>query len=128
MLKITPPVSDAPPTETVVDRIRANAAANPERLAIVCGSDSLSWGQFDLRINRVANLMVQQGFGTGDNIAIISPNSIPYAELFMGILRAGACVTPLSSMAAPEALQKMLVDCGAKAIFVAEQTLLEPNS
>lgn len=123
MLKITPPVSDAPPTETVVDRIRANAAANPERLAIVCGSDSLSWGQFDLRINRVANLMVQQGFGTGDNIAIISPNSIPYAELFMGILRAGACVTPLSSMAAPEALQKMLVDCGAKAIFVAEQYL-----
>ena len=59
----------------------------------------------------------------GDNIAIISPNSIPYAELFMGILRAGACVTPLSTMASPDALQKMLTDCGARAIFVAAQYL-----
>lgn len=63
------------------------------------------------------------GVSKGDNIAIISPNSIPYAELFMGILRAGACVTPLSTMASPDALQKMLTDCGARAIFVAAQYL-----
>jgi len=41
----------------------------------------------------------------------------------MGILRAGACVTPLSSMASSDALRKMLADCGAPVIFVAAQYL-----
>lgn len=123
MIPINPPTTQTPPSETVVARIRENAAAHPERLALVCGEDKLSWGAFDARINRVANLVLQLGAGHGARIAIISPNSIAYAELFMGILRAGACVTPLSSMASPEALQKMLTDCEASAIFVASQYL-----
>lgn len=123
MIPINPPATQNPPSETVVSRIRANAAAHPERLALVCGEDQLSWGEFDTRINRVANLVMQLGLGNGDHVAIISANSIAYAELFMGILRAGVCVTPLSSMASSEALEKMLTDCGASAIFVASQYL-----
>ena len=56
-------------------------------------------------------------------MALLSANSIAYAELFLGILRAGGCVTPLSSMASSDALQKMLHDCGAKAFFGAAQYL-----
>ncbi|KHA51187.1 class I adenylate-forming enzyme family protein [Sulfitobacter geojensis] len=123
MIPITPPHSDTPPTETIVARIRTNAAAHPEQVALVCGDTSVTWGAFDRRINRIANLLLAKGLRKGDNIAVISANSIAYAELFMGILRAGGCVTPLSSMASPDALQKMLTDCGAKAIFVAQQYL-----
>lgn len=120
MIPINPPVGDTSPTETIVARVRANAAAHPDRMALVCGDEKLTWGAFDTGINRVANLLLARGLQKGDNVAILSPNSIPYAMLFMGILRAGGCVTPLSSMASPEALQKMIADCGAKAIFVAE--------
>ncbi|MEQ6250032.1 class I adenylate-forming enzyme family protein [Sulfitobacter sp. HNIBRBA3233] len=121
MIPTNPPTPENPPRETVVARIRANAAAHPEAPALVCGDTRLTWGAFDARINRVANALIGMGIRKGDNVAILSANSIPYAELFMGILRAGGCVTPLSSMAAPEALHKMLADCGARAIFVAEQ-------
>ena len=89
----------------------------------MCGEDSLTWGEFDERINRVANALLAKGLSKGCNIAILSANSIAYADLFMGILRAGGCVTPLSSMASSDALHKMLSDCDAKAIFVAEQYL-----
>ena len=123
MIEINPPVADTPPTETVVDRIRANARQHPEKPAIVCGAERLSWGDFDARMNRVANLLLQMGLKKGDNVAILSANSVAYAELFTGILRAGGCVTPLSSMASPDALQKMLTDSGAVAIFVARQYL-----
>ena len=123
MIEITPPTTKTPPTETIVDRIRANASAHPDRLALVCGADCLTWKAFDERINRVANALLKIGLRKGATVAIISANSIPYAELFMGILRAGGCVTPLSSMASPKALQKMLKDCGATAIFVADQYL-----
>jgi len=123
MLEISPPISDLSSTETIVARVRANAAAHPDALALVCGTQRVTWGAFDARINRVANMLLEKGLTKGDNIAVLSANSIAYAELFMGIIRAGGCATPLSSMAAPDALHKMLADCGAKAIFVAEQYL-----
>ncbi len=123
MIPINPPVPATTPTKTIVEVVRDNAKAHPEKLALVCDGQTVSWGAFDQRINKIANLLLSLGVSKGDNIAIISPNSIPYAELFMGILRAGACVTPLSTMASPDALQKMLTDCGARAIFVAAQYL-----
>ena len=123
MIAINPPIPQNPPTTTIVERVRSNAKAHPDKLALVCDGTEVSWGAFDRRINKVANLLLSIGVTKGDNIAVISPNSIAYAELFMGILRAGACVTPLSTMASPDALQKMLTDCGAKAIFVAQQYL-----
>ena len=123
MIPIEPPTPATPPQITIVDKVRANAKAHPDKPALFCDGVEVSWGAFDSRINKIANLLLSMGVTKGDNIAIISPNSIPYAELFMGILRAGACVTPLSTMASPDALQKMLTDCGAKAIFVAEQYL-----
>ncbi|MCP3883218.1 MAG: acyl--CoA ligase [Sulfitobacter sp.] len=123
MIPINPPAPATTPTKTIVEVVRDNAKAHPEKPALVCDGQTVSWGAFDQRINKIANLLLSLGVSKGDNIAIISPNSIPYAELFMGILRAGACVTPLSTMASPDALQKMLTDCGARAIFVAAQYL-----
>ncbi|MDK3073516.1 class I adenylate-forming enzyme family protein [Sedimentitalea sp. JM2-8] len=123
MIEIQPPSPDTEPDCTIVQRVRDNAKAHPDRLAVVCGTTRLTWADFDRGINRVANLLLGLGVGKGDNIAVLSPNSADYATLFMGILRAGAGVTPLSTMASPEALAKMLTDCSARAIFVAAQYL-----
>jgi long-chain acyl-CoA synthetase len=123
MISINPPIPPSMPAKNIVEAVRANARADPDKLALVCEGQQVTWGAFNTRINKIANLVLSLGVKKGDNIAIISPNSIPYAELFMGILRAGACVTPLSTMASPDALQKMLTDCGARAIFVAAQYL-----
>jgi acyl-CoA synthetase (AMP-forming)/AMP-acid ligase II len=120
-IKIDPPISETAPRESIVVRLRANAAAHPERLALVCGETRVTWGALEQRCNRIANLLLAGGLRKGNTVAILSANSIAYAELFLGILRAGGCVTPLSSMASSEALEKMLRDCGARAIFVAEQ-------
>lgn len=121
MIPINPPQPDTAPTENIIERLRANAASHPDKLALVCGARRITWGAFDARTNQVANLLLGMGIPKGCNIAVLSANSVAYAELFIGIVKAGGCVTPLSSMASPEALQKMLVDCEAKAVFVAGQ-------
>ena len=99
MIDITPPMPETPPQLTVVDMVRASARKNPDQEALICGDERLNWSDFDTRINRVANALIARGIGKGDNVAVLSPNSIAYAELFMGIIRAGACITPLSTMA-----------------------------
>ncbi len=108
--------------------VRDSARRVPDRDALVCGPQRLGWRQFDARISRVANMALALGVARGDNVAILSQNSIAYAELFMGLLRAGACVTPLSSMASAAALEQMLADCGAQVLFLAGQyrALLDP--
>jgi long-chain acyl-CoA synthetase len=119
MITISPPAPDVPPEQTIVGMLRTAAHKNPGRDAIVCGHDRLTWAQFDARVNRVANALLAGGLRRGDRVAVLSPNSVAYAEIFMGVLRAGGCVTPLSGMAAPDALQRMLRDCGATVLFLA---------
>ena len=69
----------------------------------------------------MAQTLLNLGVAQRENVAVLSQNSIAYAEIFMGILRAGACVTPLSSMASSDALEKMLDDCGARVLFLSDQ-------
>jgi len=105
---------------SVVEMVRNAARDRPEAEAVVCGATRLTWAAFDVRINRVANALLAMGLHKGEPVAILSPNSSAYAELFMGILRAGGCVTPLSTMASPTALKGMLADCGARILFLAD--------
>src|SRR5262249_39165939 len=109
-------------------RVARNARAWPDKRAVVCDGKSRTWAAFDRRVNRIARSMAGMGVGKGDKVAILAANSVEYLETFMGGLRAGACVVPLSTMAAADALEKMLDDCDAKVLFLSSQylALVEP--
>jgi acyl-CoA synthetase (AMP-forming)/AMP-acid ligase II len=109
-------------------RVAHNAEAWPDKRAVVCEDKMRSWRDFDRRINQIARALAGMGIGRGDKVAILAANSIEYLETFMGGLRAGACVVPLSTMAAADALEKMLDDCDAKVLFLSDQyrSLVEP--
>ncbi|MYM55446.1 class I adenylate-forming enzyme family protein [Thalassovita mangrovi] len=117
---VTPAKPAEAPQKTVIDAIRARAKEAPDKEAIVCGDTRLSWAEFDTRSSRVANALIALGVGKGDRIAVLSPNSTAYAEIFIGTLKAGACVVPLSTMASSEALEKMVKDSGSKVLFLAD--------
>src|SRR5215510_4411597 len=109
-------------------RVARNAKAWPDKRAVVCEGKTRNWAEFDRRVNRIARALAGMGIGAGDKIAILAANSVEYLETFMGGLRAGACVVPLSTMAAADALEKMLDDCDAKLLFLSDQyrALVEP--
>src|SRR6186713_1787897 len=123
-----PTLDDFPDFVSIPIRIARHAAAFPARRAVVCEGESRTWREFDRRVNRIARTLAGMGIGKGDKIAILAGNSIEYLETFMGGLRAGACVVPLSTMAAADALEKMLDDCDAKLLFLSDQYrgLVEP--
>ncbi|WP_319825033.1 class I adenylate-forming enzyme family protein [Thalassovita sp.] len=118
---VTPPQPATLPDRTVVQMIRDAARKDPSAEALVCGETRLNWAEFDARVNRAANALIGLGVKPTDRVAVLSPNSAAYAEVFIGGLRAGACLTPLSTMASSEALKKMLADSGAKVLFLSAQ-------
>jgi acyl-CoA synthetase (AMP-forming)/AMP-acid ligase II len=116
-------VGDLPPFVATPDMIRATAASAPDRVAVKCDGRTITWGAFDRRLNRVARALAAGGLGKGDKIAVLATNSIEYLEVFMGALRAGVCVVPLSTMGAIDALEGMLDDSDSRMFFLSQQFL-----
>ncbi|WP_306006308.1 class I adenylate-forming enzyme family protein [Aquicoccus porphyridii] len=128
MIEFEPGTPEIKPTKTVVDMIRDAASRNADREALVEGETRLTWRELDRRINQVANQLRALGVEKGDRVAILSENSAAFAEIFLGTIRAGACLVPLSTMASSEALEKMIADCTPKVFFLSNQyqTLAQP--
>ena len=123
-----PTTAEFPEFLSIPVRVARNAEMFPDKPAAKCEGATRSWRDFDRRVNRIARRLAGMGIGRGDKVAILAANSIEYLETFMGGLRAGACIVPLSTMAAADALEKMLDDCDAKVLFLSEQyrALVEP--
>ncbi len=99
-------------------RLRDVAKLNPKKIAIEDSKTALSWAEFDARLNSIANALIAGSVVPNDKVAILARNSVDYAVLLFGILRAGGCAVPLSSLAAPETLITMVNDSAAKYLFV----------
>ena len=123
-----PTLDDFPEFVSIPLRVARNARLYPDKRAAMCEGTVRTWRAFDRRINQIARTLAGMGVGRGDKIAILAANSVEYLETFMGGLRAGACVVPLSTMAAVDSLEKMLDDCDAKVLFLSDQyrSLVEP--
>ncbi|MCC2632522.1 MAG: 4-coumarate--CoA ligase (4-coumaroyl-CoA synthase)-like protein [Ramlibacter sp.] len=112
-----PAPAGLPPFRTLPDLIREHARAQPARLALRQGSAQLTWAELDAQVDRIAAALQRDGVNPRDSIAICGANSLAYAALFLGGLRAGAAVAPLPTGTTPEQLAGMVRDCGARLFF-----------
>jgi len=87
---------------TVVEMIARNARMYPNDIALVELRPSkgfrrqITWKEFDQRVNRVANVLVERGVRKGDRVVHWMMNSIDWLEAYFGIIRTGAWAVPLN--------------------------------
>lgn len=94
------------------------AVHRPDHAALIQDARRLSFAQLDARMSQVAAALQRDGIGPGETIAICALNSIEYATVFLGALRAGVAVAPLAPSASAESLGSMLTDASARLLFV----------
>ncbi len=102
----------------VPEIMRAFAAANPDKIALIQDERQLSYGALDAVMDRVAAALQREGVSPGESVAICAGTSIEYACAFLGGLRAGAAVAPIAPSSTAESIVDMVADCGAKVFFV----------
>ncbi|SFM97017.1 class I adenylate-forming enzyme family protein [Variovorax sp. OV329] len=103
---------------TIADAIRLHAAARPDNPALRDDEASLSYGQLDALMDRVAAALQRDGLKTGDAVAVCAASSVNYAVLFLGALRAGVAVAPLAPSSTPASLARMVQDATGRLLFL----------
>ncbi len=81
---------------TVNEFLYRSAVLYPEKLAIVDGERSISYGEFQARVNRLSHALLASGVRKGDRVCILSPNSHFFLESFYGVSQIGAILVPLN--------------------------------
>ena len=56
----------------------------------------ITWGEFQKRANRFANLLLSRGIKKGEKVAILLMNCLEWLPIYFGILKTGALAVPLN--------------------------------
>jgi long-chain acyl-CoA synthetase len=102
------------PLNTLLAR---HARVTPRKTAVVCGDRRLTFADFNLRVNRVANALRGLGIGKGEKVATILDNSIELLEVYHAVAKTGLVVVPLSPLLRGEGLSNLLRDSDAVAVI-----------
>src|ERR1700676_2990046 len=100
----------AVPQTTLPALIEAQVAQRGDAIALVCEDTSLSYAALNARANRLAHLLIAQGAGPEQIVALALPRS---AELIVGLLaivKSGAAYLPLDPDYPADRLAFMLAD------------------
>ena len=98
------------------------ARLTPDRVAVVCGAQRLTYGELDSQAMRVAAGLHALGIRPGDNVALSCPNVPWFPIAYFGILKSGAAVVPINVLLKPREIAYHLRDSGAKAALAFEGT------
>jgi aspartate racemase len=99
------------------------ARRRPEAVAATCGNDELTYGELDLRADRLAHRLRDCGVQRGVTVGLCMERSLEMLVGMVGILKAGGAYMPLDPEFPPERLSFMLADAQAPALVTAESLL-----
>lgn len=100
------------------DILRRSARRVPGKTAIICGSVSWTYAEFDAVCTRLAHALGARGVGAGDRVAILSRNSHAFAAMRFALARLGAVLVPVNFMLNAEEVAFILRSSGAKTLLV----------
>jgi acyl-CoA synthetase (AMP-forming)/AMP-acid ligase II len=101
-------------------RIASMGQSRGDHPAIIFKGEEISWREFGRHVDQVANALISMGIKPEDKVAILASTSPAYAEMFVGVLRTGACVVPLSGMASAEQLEVMINDSDSRVLMISD--------
>ncbi len=96
--------------------LSAQAVRHPDKIALVCGDERITYLELDRRIRSVASGLRTQGVGPGDRVVVFLSNGVEIVELFYAAFSVGAIVIPVTTRLTPHELQHICADSQPLAI------------
>jgi nonribosomal peptide synthetase DhbF len=100
----------AVPRTTLPALIEAQVARTPAATALICEDATLSYAELNARANRLARLLIAEGAGPEQIVALAVPRSAEMVIALLAILKSGAAYLPINPDYPSERIASMLAD------------------
>jgi amino acid adenylation domain-containing protein len=98
------------------DYLLESARRLPDKIALVCQKQRLSYAEIDGRSNALAHALLRRGVGRGDRVVIFADNTVETVVAFWAVLKANAVVSVVNPLTKADKLAYLLNDCRATAL------------
>ena len=109
---------DYPRATCVHELIEAHAACTPDRQAVVCEGEHLSYGELNACANRMAHYLRDLGVGPETRVAICAERGLALITGLLAILKAGGAYVPLDPSYPRERLAYLVADSDPTVVLV----------
>ncbi len=92
-------------------------ALNPDRIAVVCGDEHLSYGELERRAESLAAQLRGWGVGPETLVAVIVRRGPQVPEMLLAVLKAGAAYVPVDPQWPTERVRGLLDGMGAPVVL-----------
>lgn len=110
-----------PPHHSIHEWFEEQAAADPDRIALVFQQATMTYGELNAHANRVAWFLKERGIGENDVIGVMVGRSFEMIIGIYGILKAGAAYVPIDPDYPSDRIEYLLRHSQTKLLFVDKQ-------
>lgn len=108
---------DEGPQLTIAERFEVQAAAHPSSVALHCEDIRMTYRELNARANRLARLLIAEGAGPEQMVALALPRSVEMVVAILAVLKTGAAYLPLDPHYPADRLTHMLTDAAPKVLI-----------
>ncbi|MGD9410595.1 MAG: long-chain fatty acid--CoA ligase [Desulfobacterales bacterium] len=103
---------------TFADIIYRNALLHPGDVAFICGSQRITFAQFNDRVNRLIQGLHSMGVKKGDVIGVLSWNCLEYADVYGAAMKGGFIASPFNPRLHEDELEYLIDYSEANTLFI----------
>lgn len=118
------PEADFPPGPALTRAFLIAAARLPDKAALVCGDERLSYAELLRRVAGFAEALQESGLQRGDRVLLMLDNGIELVVAMQAALLLGAVIVPVSPLTRADKLRYLLAD--TEAVALVTQATLAP--
>ena len=100
----------------VNDFLEQSAKRTPEKEALICDGQRLSYAQIDAMANRLANALRDRGVGRGDRVVLFLPNTVESVVGIFAVLKTGGVFVVVNNTTKADKLAHLINNCRATAL------------
>src|SRR5512139_1342481 len=93
------------------DYLLHSAARLPEKVALVCMRQRVTYRELDQRSNALANTLIERGVQRGDRVIVFGDNTVEAVIAFWAVLKANAVISVVNPLTKTDKLRYLIEDC-----------------
>ncbi len=110
-----------PQGKTIIDLFEQQARRRADEAALQCGGESMSYRQFQNRVDALAAHLLEEGIEPGDVVGVFYERSFELMVSLYGVMKAGGVYLPIEGAHPAERMAFLLRDSGARLLLAPAQ-------